>query len=735
RTLAPVGEPVRYPPNITSGTFDGDGRLWIAVPSEGTVSAVTPAILPSIPANQAQADRGDRAGQGGGLSPRQIRTLPVAQPDHALSLSALDDGVAILDKTAGELTTVRGGERETIPLNLGNSLGAVPPRTSGAAVPVTVPDERRVLVVDKAEIKTFTVPGAGAVSPAMSWSGRFYVADDAAGAVYVLDAAGTPVGTIKVEAAGGPIELEVRENHLFINAPRSDTAHVVDDRHRVSEVDKYANDILGGDPPPAAPPPPPPKKPTVGPPGPPRSVTASAGDAQARVSWRSAAANGSAVTRYVVTGAGRTFGVGAGQRALVVTGLTNGETYRFTVHAVNGKGAGPKRQSNPVVPTSEVPDPPERVTAKANPDGTVEVTWPAANGQGVDIDRYAVTAVSEGATAPAGEADGTTLRIKAGELEYGRQYAFTVVSVNERGASSKPSPVSGTVVPFTRPGEPEGLTATTVQDQAGAVRVAWRPPPDNGRPITRYVVTAGGGSRDVTDPEVTLTGLGNGRDVTVRVKAVNEAGDGAEASTTARTVAAPTVTVTGASSEHTSVTVNFRVNDGGGTTTCTLAVQGAASASGDCARLSVSGLKPSTSYAYTLTARNAAGNGTATGDAATAKVFGTSVCVNNTSSSDPGQHTWCNDSRNGMEVFSGTSQSTTRLGRGANGSRYEAICKAAGEGINDYVYNPGKMGTSEDDRTTVWIRINFGGRQGYMSFAWFNLEGYGKNDTGPLPNC
>jgi hypothetical protein len=569
----------------------------------------------------------------------------------------------------------------------------------------------------------------------MAWAGRLYCPDETTGRVYVLDERGALVNTIVTRSAGGPLELEVRENHLFINSPQSAVAHVVDDKHRVSEVDKYANDILGGDPPPAPPPPPPPKKPTVGPPGPPRAVTATAGNAQARVSWRAAAANGSAITRYVVEGAGKTYQVGADQRSLAVTGLTNGETYRFTVHAVNGKGAGPKRTSNPVVPTSEVPDPPASVTAKANPDGTVQVSWPAANGQGLDIDSYAVTAVSEGVSAPVGESAKTSLVIRAGELEYGRQVAFTVTSVNERGASSKPSPVSGTVVPFTTPDAPGGLTAATVADQAGAVRVAWQPPADNGRQITKYVVSAGGDSRDVTDTQVTLTGLGNGQNVTVKVKAVNEAGAGREASTTARTVAAPTVTVTGSSGEHTSVTVNFRINDGGGETTCTLAVSGAGSKSGSCTGLTVTGLNPSTSYDYTLTAKNPAGTGTARGSAATAKVYGTSVCVNNTDSSDPGQRTWCNNRNNGMQVYTGTSENTTLIGRGSNGARYEAICKASGQRINDYVYNPGKMGTGENDGTTIWIRIKFGGREGYMSFAWFNLEGYDKDSPGPLPNC
>lgn len=722
RTLTPVGEPVRYPPGITGGTFDGDGRLWIGVPSEGTVSAVTPAPLPGTD---------DAAGgQAGGLSPRQIKTLAVADASHDLSLSALDDGVAILNRTTNTLTTVRGDQQRQTRLSLGGP-GALPPRTSGGSIPVTVTDERHVYVVDGGTVRDFRVPGAGsALRPAVAWAGRFYCVDDATGTVYVLDALGKQTGAIKVPAGGGPVELEVRENHLFINAPLSASAHVVDDRHNVSVVDKYANDILGGDPPPVPPPPPPPKKPTVAPPGPPRSVTATAGNAQARVSWRAAAANGSAITRYVVTGADRTFQVGADQRSLVVTGLTNGETYRFTVHAVNGEGAGPKRTSNPVVPTSEVPDPPGSLTARANPDGTVKVSWPEANGQGLRIEKYAVTAIAEGANAPAGESTGTSLTIKAGELEYGRQYAFTVVSVNERGASSKPSPVSETVVPYTKPGEPAALSAATVADQAGAIRVSWQAPPDNGRPITGYVVTAGDKTREVTETQVTLTGLGNGQNVQVTVKAVNEAGEGAPARTTAKTVAAPAVTLTGESVEHTSLTVNFRVNNGGGEPTCTLAVSGAGSKSGGCTSLTVTGLKPSTTYNYTVTARNVAGDGAGKGSAATPKVYGKSVCVNNTDSNDTAQHTWCNSSRNGMEVYSGTNQNTTRLGRGSNGSRYEAICKATGETINDYVYNPGK-----NDNTNIWIRIKFGSRQGYMSFAWFNLEGYDVNSTGPLPNC
>src|SRR3954452_22481436 len=89
RSLTPVGPALRYPPGITGGVFDGKGRLWIAVPSEGTVSAITPAPLPS---------GNTRGGQGGGAAtgPRTVSTRDVAPPSHDLTISTMDNGVAVL---------------------------------------------------------------------------------------------------------------------------------------------------------------------------------------------------------------------------------------------------------------------------------------------------------------------------------------------------------------------------------------------------------------------------------------------------------------------------------------------------------------------------------------------------------------------------------------------------------------------------------------------------------------
>ncbi len=142
---------------------------------------------------------------------------------------------------------------------------------------------------------------------------------------------------------------------------------------------------------------------------------------------------------------------------------------------------------------------------------------------------------------------------------YGSQYAFTVVAINDGGAGSKASPLSGTVVPFTLPDAPD--------------RVAGR---HSGRPAGHHLgalgsarsTTAGrsrrtwwrraGARREVTDRHRPRSAASaTARTCTVKVRAVNEAGPGPQATATARTVAAPQVTITRTSVTATSVTVAF----------------------------------------------------------------------------------------------------------------------------------------------------------------------------------
>ncbi len=91
-------------------------------------------------------------------------------------------------------------------------------------------------------------------------------------------------------------------------------------------------------------------------PGAPMIGSATAGNAEATVSFTPPGANGgAAITSYTVTSnPGNLTGVGAAS-PIVVSGLTNGQAYTFTVTATNSAGTGPSSApSDPVTPAAEV---------------------------------------------------------------------------------------------------------------------------------------------------------------------------------------------------------------------------------------------------------------------------------------------------------------------------------------------------------------------------------------------
>lgn len=706
RTLAPTGDMLAFPRGITAGDFDGKGVLWLAVPQEGTVVAIT-------------------AGKDG-AGPKVTRTVNVAPPNHDLALTVLDTGVAVLDNTAGTLVRVagedKGGEKgagttpSALPLS---GPGVLPPRTSGDPIPVTVSADRHVVVLDGERLIEFDVPGSGPLQPVVAFAGHFYCADPEAGVVYEFDGAGKQVNEIRIPSAGGPLELEVREAHLFINAPDGSTARVVDDKHKVSTVDKYQNEILGGDPPPPPPEPPTPPKPVVTVPGPPQRVNASAGDRSVRLTWRKARENGAAITKYVITGGpGEPIEVGANQRSVLIEGLTNGETYRFKIHAVNKKGAGPDATSNAVVPTSDVPDPPTEVVAAEQPDGTVDITWKAANGQGRKIVRYTVTAVAGGTQTPVGDVKTNKMTIAAGTLEYGTQVAFTVVSVNDKGGGSAPSEVSNVVIPFTKPGAPGNVSAATVANKKGSVQVSWEKADDNGRPVTKYLVKANDTETEVTDTVATLSGFGDDTAVTVTVAAVNEAGSGPTGTATARTIGKPTVTFTRDTADYNSVSVTFTPNNKGGTATCKITVSGGGSKSAACTTspitMTITGLWPNNSYTYTITVTNAAGAASVNRTKKTSTMKATTICK---------VASYCKDD---VWAYLSPSQKGTAARAYGDGDSITPVCGVTGDAtINAEPYG-GK-------KSNKWIGYTYSGKREYFPWAWATLDG--GDDIGMLPAC
>jgi hypothetical protein len=703
--LTPIGEPLRFPPGVSGGVFDGTGTLWLLVASEGTVVAVKP---------------GDpHPSQGSASAPVKARTIAVAPPNHDLSMSTLGNGVAVLDSTATTLTMVQGDQPKTVQVPMSGT-GSLPPQSTGDAVPVTVLDDRHVYVINGTHVGDFAVPGTGKIDPALSFAGRLYIADQAAGSVYVLDADGKLVDTITIPNAGGKLELTVRGDHLFVNAPNSSSARVVDNKGRVKVVDKYANNILGGDPPPNPPPPPPKQPPPVGPPSAPTKVVATAGNTTVHLTWGPANPNGAPISKYVVEGDGKPHDVGANQRALDIAGLTNGQQYVFTVYAVNAKGAGPKKASNPVVPTSAVPDAPVSVTATANKDGTVTVTWPAANGQGHAVTRYDITQVQAGAQAPLNSVTGTTATIPAGTLTYGTQYAFIVTAVNNLGTASKPSPVSNTVVPFTVPGAPVTVSAATVNAK-GTIAVGWTPGAANGRAITGYQLTVNGATQNVTGTSTQLTGFPDNTPVTVTVRAVNAAGAGPPSRpVTAATIGPPDLTAGPATAKgYNTINVSFTTNGHGSPPTCTISLNGGGATGIGCTGQDITGLWPGNTYNFTVTATNKAGSRNYTGSVATPALNDTVICPRNTNG-------YCNT---GIWTYRQPTQSGTAVRALPVGTRFKAECWINGGGSAGATVNATPWGGKN---SSIWIRFTGNGTE-YFPWSWSNLDG-GDNYR-LLPGC
>ncbi|MBX6722248.1 MAG: hypothetical protein IRY92_03270, partial [Dactylosporangium sp.] len=228
RTLTPTGEPLALRRGIISGGFDTVGTLWVGLPSEGTVVGIQPGP--------------------DGAGPQVTRTVTVTDPRHDLVLSSLDVGVAVLDNTVQRLAIVVD-DVTVVDLPLRRP-GTMPNHTSGRPIAVTVPDDRLVVLVDGDTVTTVTVPGAGPIGPAVAYAGQVYAPDPRAGVVYQVSLAGEVTGEIDIPSPTGKVELEVRENYLFINSPDGPDARVVDNEHTVREVNKYQDGILGGDPPP-----------------------------------------------------------------------------------------------------------------------------------------------------------------------------------------------------------------------------------------------------------------------------------------------------------------------------------------------------------------------------------------------------------------------------------------------------------------------------------------------------
>ncbi|MFG1605008.1 fibronectin type III domain-containing protein [Actinoplanes sp. NPDC049265] len=251
-------------------------------------------------------------------------------------------------------------------------------------------------------------------------------------------------------------------------------------------------------------------------PGAPTDLAAVAGDRSATLSFTAPDAGGSPITGYDVSlDDGATWAVLPADR--VVTGLTNGATYRVRVRARTDAGTGPPSSPATVTPLA-VPGAPTGLTVTPGDTRlTLAFTAPAATG-GSPITGYQVSTDDGGSWASLA-AD----RVVTGLIN-GTTYAVRVRAVNQVGAG--PASLAGAGTPRTVPGAPANLVVTPGNAALGLDFTA--PGADGGAAITGYQVSLDNGATWAGLPAGrVVTGLVNGTTYAVRVRAVNAAGAGA----------------------------------------------------------------------------------------------------------------------------------------------------------------------------------------------------------------
>lgn len=144
----------------------------------------------------------------------------------------------------------------------------------------------------------------------------------------------------------------------------------------------------------------------VGVPSAPTIGTATAGSAQATVSFTAPSdTGGSTITSYTVTSSPGNLTATGSSSPITITGLTNGTAYTFTVSATNASGTGvPSSPSNSVTP-SAVPQIGDALgggfyAGKINDGGTVYylIVSPKATGQYADTSQWGTANTTTGIT-------------------------------------------------------------------------------------------------------------------------------------------------------------------------------------------------------------------------------------------------------------------------------------------------------------------------------------------------
>ncbi len=321
---------------------------------------------------------------------------------------------------------------------------------------------------------------------------------------------------------------------------------------------------------------------------------------------------------------------------VVVSGLTNGDTYTCTVVATNAAGTGPASAASAAVIVG-TPAAPTAVAVASKATGTTTGSLMVSFVLGVDngspiTGQTATCSSSDGGATATGTTTGATTPITVTGATTGDSYTCTVTASNAPGAGA-PSAPSGAVI-VGAPAAPSAVAAAvkTTKITTGSLSVTFTNGASDGSPITGQTATCvssnGGPTETGTNSgsaaaPIVVSNVTTGDAYICTVTATNARGTSvasapslavivgspaAPSAVTAVTTAAGQLAVTFTpGSDHGSPILDFTAqcsSSNGGTSGTT---------SGSASTLVVTGLTPGDTYTCAVTATNARGAGPSSG--------------------------------------------------------------------------------------------------------------------------
>ena len=292
--------------------------------------------------------------------------------------------------------------------------------------------------------------------------------------------------------------------------------------------------------------------PAVQPPDPPAKPTVTASDNQLEVSWIIPSTNGADVNGYNVgyrrstkdnKGSWNDLGFSGKGTSAIIDPLTNGQIYDVRVRATSSAGPGKWSESatgtpgTPGIQVAQKPDAPKAPTLIAG-NAQLSVSWiePSDNGASItdyDVQYRVTTSTSTGNWSqhkPTSNFSSLSTIITG--LDNGQSYDVQVQAKNSVDDSDwSPSATGTPEAPAAQ--VPDAPDLPTLKPGNAQLSVSWIEPSDNGASITDYDVQyQPTSSLNWTKHEfigagtsTTITGLTNGLNYTVQVRAENSAGD------------------------------------------------------------------------------------------------------------------------------------------------------------------------------------------------------------------